>query len=152
MAVLDVDLHHGNGTQGGGYTRADVLTVSLHAHPERLYPFLRGYADERGAGVGEGANLNLPPERGSGDAGFLAALGRACAAIGRWGGQYTGAGAWPRCFRGRSVCRVDGDDSGIWPDRGNGGVARPAEVVVREGGYLCPELGANLAEVPIAWA
>lgn len=59
VAILDVDLHHGNGTQGIFYDRPDVLTVSIHAHPERYYPFFWGYPEERGARAGEGANLNL---------------------------------------------------------------------------------------------
>ena len=60
VAILDVDLHHGNGTQGIFYARGDVLTVSLHADPERFYPFFWGYASERGEGPGLGSNLNLP--------------------------------------------------------------------------------------------
>ncbi|TIR69940.1 MAG: histone deacetylase family protein, partial [Mesorhizobium sp.] len=59
VAILDVDLHHGNGTQGIFYARPDVLTVSLHADPVRFYPFFWGHADERGEGAGLGYNLNL---------------------------------------------------------------------------------------------
>ena len=80
-AVLDVDLHHGNGTQGIFYHRADVLTVSIHADPARFYPLFWGHAHERGAGAGLGANLNLPIPRGTGDAGFLEALAAALARI-----------------------------------------------------------------------
>ena len=60
VAILDVDYHHGNGTQDIFYTRADVLFVSLHGDPEQEYPYFAGYADERGAGDGEGHNLNYP--------------------------------------------------------------------------------------------
>ena len=74
VAILDVDLHHGNGTQGIFYARPDVLTVSLHADPVRFYPFFWGHADERGEGPGLGYNLNLPLPRKSGDAAFLEAL------------------------------------------------------------------------------
>lgn len=73
-AVLDVDVHHGNGTQGIFYRRDDVLTVSIHADPERFYPFFWGHAQERGEGAGLGANLNLPLPRGTRDDGFLRAL------------------------------------------------------------------------------
>eukprot|EP01035_Chromulina_nebulosa_P042619 gene42619-57701_t len=52
VAILDVDVHHGNGTQGIFYGRDDVLTVSLHADPIRFYPFFWGHADERGEGLG----------------------------------------------------------------------------------------------------
>lgn len=77
VAVLDVDVHHGNGTQQIFYRRADVLTVSLHADPVRFYPFFWGYEEERGAGIGEGFNLNIPLVRGTGDDGYFAALERA---------------------------------------------------------------------------
>ncbi len=60
VAILDIDYHHGNGTQRIFYERGDVLYASIHATPEREYPFLLGYARETGAGRGEGFNLNLP--------------------------------------------------------------------------------------------
>lgn len=60
VCVLDVDFHHGNGTQDIFYRRADVLTVSLHGTPETNFPYFLGYADETGAGPGEGHNLNMP--------------------------------------------------------------------------------------------
>jgi acetoin utilization deacetylase AcuC-like enzyme len=64
VAILDVDLHYGNGTQGIFYSRNDVLTVSIHADPVRFYPFF-----ERGEGTGLGYNLNLPLPRKTGDEG-----------------------------------------------------------------------------------
>ena len=77
VAILDVDVHHGNGTQGIFYERGDVLTVSIHADPASFYPFVWGYAHERGAGAGLGANLNIPLPIGTGDEGYLQALGTA---------------------------------------------------------------------------
>ncbi|MBY6199750.1 histone deacetylase family protein [Maritalea mobilis] len=74
VAILDVDVHHGNGTQGIFYARGDVLTVSIHADPERFYPFFWGYAQERGEGLGLGQNLNLPLPRGTDDRDYLASL------------------------------------------------------------------------------
>ena len=65
VAILDVDYHHGNGTQSIFYDRSDVLYVSLHARPEDEYPFLMGYAAETGSGAGEGFNLNLLMPRGT---------------------------------------------------------------------------------------
>jgi len=65
VAVLDIDYHHGNGTQTIFYERPDVLTVSIHGDPRTEYPFFLGHADERGAGAGEGCNLNLPLPRGT---------------------------------------------------------------------------------------
>ena len=81
VAILDVDYHHGNGTQQIFWERGDVLYVSLHADPERAYPYYSGFAAERGAGDGLGATLNLPlPARTSLDP-YMAALERGLKAI-----------------------------------------------------------------------
>lgn len=77
VAILDIDLHHGNGTQGIFYHRPDVLTVSVHVDPAVFYPFFWGHASERGSGPGLGYNLNLPLPVGSGDDAFGQALARA---------------------------------------------------------------------------
>jgi acetoin utilization deacetylase AcuC-like enzyme len=65
IAVLDIDFHHGNGTQDIFYHRNDVLFVSLHGHPEDAYPYFTGYADEIGAGAGEGFSVNYPMRPGT---------------------------------------------------------------------------------------
>ena len=83
VAILDVDYHHGNGTQSIFYSRADVLFVSLHGDPRTEYPFYLGHADEKGEGPGAGFNLNLPLPAGSSVAAWFAALEVACARIGR---------------------------------------------------------------------
>lgn len=85
VAVLDVDYHHGNGTQQIFYDRPDVLYVSVHADPARAYPYVTGFADETGTGAGAGTNLNLPLGAGAGDAELLDALGAALQAIDRFG-------------------------------------------------------------------
>lgn len=82
VAVLDMDSHHGNGTQGIFWEREDVLTVSLHADPSRYYPWYVGFAEETGA-----ANLNLPQPFGTGDEAWLAALEDGIAAIRRFGAE-----------------------------------------------------------------
>ena len=74
VAILDVDYHHGNGTQQIFYDRGDVLYASLHGDPARAYPYVTGYANERGTGEGEGATMNVPLEAGLDDDGYLAAL------------------------------------------------------------------------------
>ena len=86
-AILDVDVHHGNGTQGMFYGRGDMLTVSIHADPARFYPFFWGHAQERGTGAGLGANLNLPLARGTDDMGYLAALDIALRRIAGFGAE-----------------------------------------------------------------
>jgi acetoin utilization deacetylase AcuC-like enzyme len=81
VAILDIDFHHGNGTQAIFYDRSDVLFVSLHADPDRQYPYFLGGADECGAGEGEGFNLNIPLPIKTTNGQFLAALDRACERI-----------------------------------------------------------------------
>lgn len=145
VAVLDVDVHHGNGTQDVFYDRPDVLTVSIHADPVRFYPFFWGYADETGEADGEGFNLNLPLARGTDDDAYLGALDRALERI---------AGFAP----GALVVALGLDTYEGDPLRGfaitTGGFARigrrigdcalPA-VIVQEGGYLSDALGTNLS-------
>ncbi len=68
VAVLDIDYHHGNGTQDIFYRRADVLTVSIHGHPSFAFPYFSGFRDEIGSGAGAGFNVNLPlPEQVDGE-------------------------------------------------------------------------------------
>jgi acetoin utilization deacetylase AcuC-like enzyme len=81
VAVLDVDFHHGNGTQDIFYRRKDVLFVSLHGRPEDAYPYFLGYADECGEGEGEGFNLNYPMPPGTSYLRWGRALEDACKRI-----------------------------------------------------------------------
>lgn len=85
VAVLDVDYHHGNGTQAIFYERADVFFASVHGDPHTEYPYYLGYADERGAGAGLDCNLNLPLARGTGFVRWREALARALQGIARFG-------------------------------------------------------------------
>jgi acetoin utilization deacetylase AcuC-like enzyme len=81
VAILDVDYHHGNGTQDIFYDNGDVLFVSIHADPAADYPFYWGHADERGESAGKGKTLNLPLPRGTQAAEYLAALDQGIDAI-----------------------------------------------------------------------
>lgn len=87
VAVLDVDAHHGDGTQEVFYRRDDVLTVSVHVDPRAYYPWFIGYDHETGWGRGEGFNVNLPLPVGSGDGPFLAAVDDALARIRAFGAE-----------------------------------------------------------------
>ncbi|MGY6632783.1 MAG: histone deacetylase family protein [Alkalilacustris sp.] len=143
-AVLDLDVHHGNGTQGIFYARGDVLTVSIHADPARFYPFFWGHAQERGEGAGLGANLNLPLPRGTDDAAFLGALDMALERVVAFGADVVvvalGLDAHEDDpFQGFAVTTPGFRRIG----------ARLAAtglplVLVQEGGYLCDALGHNL--------
>ncbi len=84
VAILDIDYHHGNGTQEFFEQRKDVFTCSIHGDPSREYPYFWGYRGEKGTGQGQGANLNLPLPLGSGDEAYLRALDRALRAVRRF--------------------------------------------------------------------
>ena len=82
VAIVDIDAHHGNGTQEIFYERSDVHYLSIHVDPgEGWFPHWCGFADETGAGAGERANLNIPLAPGSGDTEYLAALDQVCARV-----------------------------------------------------------------------
>lgn len=74
IAILDVDFHHGNGTQDIFYDRGDVFFASIHGVPEDCFPYFLGYADETGQGAGAGANANFPLPPGTGYGDWAAAL------------------------------------------------------------------------------
>jgi acetoin utilization deacetylase AcuC-like enzyme len=146
-AILDVDVHHGNGTQGIFYGRRDVLTVSIHADPARFYPFFWGHAHERGEGAGLGYNLNLPLARGTDDAGFLATLDAALAQIRSFGADVVvvalGLDAYEGDpFKGLAVTTPGFARIGA----AIAGLGLPT-LFVQEGGYICDALGDNLTSV-----
>lgn len=146
VAILDVDLHHGNGTQMTFYDRADVLTVSLHAHPERFYPFFWGYESETGTKEGEGFNINFPLARGTGDDDYLEALEEALYEIDGYNPEALVIALGLDAFAGDPIAGLAVSTEGfrrignLISDR----LELPT-VIVQEGGYLCAELGDNLA-------
>lgn len=88
VAVVDVDAHHGNGTQAIFYGRGDVYVGSLHVDPGAgWFPHYVGYADERGTADGLGANRNLPLPPGTGDTGWLAAVELLCDDVRAFGAE-----------------------------------------------------------------
>ncbi|GAB3685037.1 histone deacetylase family protein [Salinisphaera aquimarina] len=84
VAVLDIDFHHGNGTQDIFYDRDDVLFVSLHGDPRQEFPFFLGHADETGTGAGRGFNVNYPLPSGTGYADWSETLDEAIARVHRY--------------------------------------------------------------------
>jgi len=74
VAILDIDVHHGNGTQAIFYDRDDVLFVSVHAETASYFPYFTGYADEIGVGAGQGYTQNMPLPLGSGDEAYCTAI------------------------------------------------------------------------------
>jgi len=144
VVILDVDLHHGNGTQGIFYRRADVLTVSIHADPVRFYPFFWGHADERGEGPGLGYNFNLPLERKSGDAEFLAALDTASRRIRAYAPDALVVALGLDAYEGDPFGGLSVSTPGFARiGEAIAGLGLPT-AIVQEGGYLCDALSGNL--------
>ncbi|MBS0302728.1 MAG: histone deacetylase family protein [Proteobacteria bacterium] len=147
VAVLDVDYHHGNGTQAIFYERADVLFVSIHGDPRTEYPFYLGHADETGAGAGQGFNLNLPLPARASVAAWFDALEQACARIGQHGADALVVSLGLDTFAGDPISTFAlqaGDFTRLGQRLARVGL--PTAFIL-EGGYAAAELGENAARV-----
>jgi len=143
VAILDVDVHHGNGTQQIFWRRDDVFYASIHADPAHLYPFFLGYADEVGEGPGQGANFNQPLPAGTGDDEYLDALDRALEAICRTRGSIVVVSLGFDTF-GQDPIGTFALTTAVYHEIGRR-VANLGRrlVVLQEGGYHRPSLGEN---------
>ncbi len=143
VAVLDIDYHHGNGTQEIFYERADVLTVSIHGHPRFAYPYFNGFRDEKGTGDGAGFNLNLPGPEELDGAGYRQLLQKALRRLRRFRPDFL--------VLSLGLDTAIGDPTGSWSLLAedfteNGrliGRLRLPTLVVQEGGYDTRVLGSN---------
>jgi len=143
VALLDVDYHHGNGAEDIFYQRSDVFTVSVHGHPRHTYPYFSGFEEDRGAGAGEGFNLNLPTPEGLDGPRYREYLVRALRAVRRFKPHYL--------VLAFGLDPAKGDPTGSFTlgarDFGeNGkliGALRLPTLVVQEGGYRTRSLGTN---------
>ncbi len=145
VALLDIDYHHGNGTQEIFYSDPTVLYCSLHADPDREYPYYWGGADECGEGAGEGANRNWPLPSKTGDATYLAALDEALGLIREFEARYlvisAGFDIVARDPVGGFTVTTDGlHEIG---QRIAALSRHMPTVIVQEGGYLLERLGEN---------
>jgi acetoin utilization deacetylase AcuC-like enzyme len=147
VAILDVDYHHGNGTQSIFYNRADVLFTSIHGSPLTEYPFYLGHADEVGEGAGEGFNLNLPLPAGSSTAVWFDALEQACRRIAQHSAQALVVSLGLDTFAGDPISKftLQSDDFTRLGQR----IAKLGSptVFILEGGYAAAELGVNAVNV-----
>jgi acetoin utilization deacetylase AcuC-like enzyme len=145
LAILDVDYHHGNGTQDIFYARGDVLFVSIHADPRTDYPFFWGHADEIGEGTGEGATLNLPLPRGTDLAAYLPALDTALDRIAAFAPELLIVSYGADTFAGDPISqfRLETADYASVARR-IAALGLPS-LIVMEGGYAVDALGANVA-------
>jgi len=144
VAILDVDYHHGNGTQDIFYERGDVFFASIHADPAMDYPYFWGHADEVGAGEGEGATFNQPLPRGTTWEDYAPALDRALDRIASFGAKFLVISYGADTFEADPIShlKLTTQDMG----RIGGRIATLAlpSVTVMEGGYNIEALGRNV--------
>jgi len=145
IAILDIDYHHGNGTQDIFWRRGDVFYASVHADPATDYPFYWGHADERGEDEGEGATLNLPLPRGTRIDAFRRATATALEAIAAWGAQALVVSFGADTYAGDPISgfALETSDFGSL-GRDVAGAGLPTAVLM-EGGYAVDALGVNVA-------
>jgi acetoin utilization deacetylase AcuC-like enzyme len=147
VAILDVDYHHGNGTQQIFEARPDVLFLSIHADPLVEYPYFLGYADERGAGAGVGATRNYPRPFGTAWADYAAALDDACGVVTAFAPDAVVVSLGVDTYEHDPISefRLKRDD---FPRLGRrlAGLGRPT-LFVMEGGYAVDDLGINAVGV-----
>ena len=147
VAILDIDYHHGNGTQQIFYARSDVFFASIHGDPRTEYPFFLGHADETGAGAGAGFNLNLPLSRGTGFSVWRVALKHALRQVQGFGPQALIVSLGLDTFEGDPISGFklrSGDYFAVGEDLAT---ANLPTVFVFEGGYAVAQLGVNAANV-----
>ena len=145
VAILDIDYHHGNGTQDIFYTRGDVFFASLHADPRTDYPYYWGHADETGEGDGEGTTLNLPLPRGTGLPTYLPALDEALARIADWGAELLVISYGADTYAGDPISHFRLETPDYVVIAGRIAALNLPSLVVMEGGYAVDALGANVA-------
>ena len=147
MAVLDIDFHHGNGTQGIFWERADVFFTSLHGHPADAFPYFLGYEDETGAGLGEGCTANYPMRPGTGFAEWSTALDDACRRILAHRPDALVVSLGVDTFEGDPISffRLATADY-LEVGRRIGALGLPT-LYVMEGGYAVDEIGTNTVNV-----
>ena len=141
VAILDVDYHHGNGTQDIFYDRTDVAFASIHADPATDYPFFWGHADES-----DGATLNLPLSRGTDWTGYAPALAQALDWIERHEPDLLVVSYGADTYEGDPISHFKLKTSDYAPmARRIASLSLPT-IVVMEGGYAVDALGQNVAE------
>ena len=144
VAVLDIDSHHGNGTQGIFWERDDVLFVSVHGDPDRYYPWYVGHADERGGGMGAGFNLNLPLALGSGDPEWLEAIGTGLGAIRDFGAEALVVSLGFDASKDEPLNALSVTEDGFARAGDAIGGLRLPTAIVQEGGYAVEVIGGLL--------
>jgi acetoin utilization deacetylase AcuC-like enzyme len=147
VALLDIDYHHGNGTQDIFWSRGDVFFASIHGTPETEYPYFLGYADERGEGDGEACTLNLPLPRGTGWDDYSRALDAALGAIARFGADALVVSLGVDTYAGDPISAFALGEEHFPRIGARLAALQLPTVLVQEGGYAVAEIGSNVAGV-----
>ena len=140
-AVLDLDYHHGNGTQDIFYTSENILTISLHGDPNDTYPCFCGYAEEKGAEIGEGFNLNIPLPQGCGEREYLTALVNAAERIDTHGCAALVVSLGLDTYREDPLGKMSLTENSYLRMAGMIGELGLSTLVVQEGGYHPEDMG-----------
>lgn len=144
VAVLDIDFHHGNGTQSIFYRDPRVLVINVHGDPREFFPYFAGYEDETGAGAGVGFNLNLPLPRGTDGQEYLAVLDRhVIPALRNYGPDVLVLSAGLDAYEKDPIGRFTLTTRDFYAIGERLGATGLPIVAVQEGGYHTPDLGAN---------
>lgn len=147
VAILDIDYHHGNGTQDIFWEDGSVFFASIHADPSTDYPFFWGHADEAGDGAGAGATLNLPLPRGTKLPAYLDALEQALAAIAAFDPSLLVLSFGADTFEGDPISHFAITRADYATIGGRIAAAGLPTLIVMEGGYAVAELGDNVASL-----
>jgi acetoin utilization deacetylase AcuC-like enzyme/GNAT superfamily N-acetyltransferase len=146
VALLDIDHHHGNGSQEIFYSRNDVFVASIHGHPRLCYPYFSGYAQEKGEGAGHGFNRNYPLYPGVDDNGYIDTLEKALKAIGKFRPDYLVLSLGFDIMRGDPTGTFEVSARGMYRIGRLLASTRLPLVVVQEGGYSLRNLRAGALE------
>jgi acetoin utilization deacetylase AcuC-like enzyme len=146
VAILDVDYHHGNGTQDIFYARGDVAFASIHADPSTDYPFFWGRSDETGEGEGEGANLNLPLARGTRWPDYERALDQAVEWLAGFSPDLLMVSFGADTWGGDPISHFQLETADYRSISSRIAAAGLPTLILMEGGYAVDALGANVAE------
>ena len=147
VAILDIDYHHGNGTQSIFYKRDDVLFISIHADPRSEYPFYLGHADETGEGAGAGFNMNLPLAHGASPAQWFAALETACIRLGSFAPDALVVSLGVDTFAGDPLSKFALQSADFLRIGERISYLGLPTAFVLEGGYAVAEIGINVVNV-----
>lgn len=145
VAIVDVDLHHGNGTQDIFWNRNDVWTGSVHVDPADFYPFYWGAADEIGAGDGKGFNRNVPLPLGANGIEFLQALSRLLSALAEFKPQAIVIALGLDAHKDDPLAGMTLETEDFYRIGQRLAQVKGPKVIVQEGGYPTESLGDNLA-------